>query len=221
MAGAACGFGYLAEPGHDDLLKMEAAILLAVGAGAIVLAGALRARDGARAEATRRFATLGRLLSVFGALLSTTAGLIHFAVIRQHFDEYWAYGAFFIAIGIFQLAWALAFAHGTRRWLLATGVVVNGLTAALWVTTRTIGSLVGPEAHEPVKAGFGDTLTTTFELLIVVTALVLWRKGVDWHRLHPQAYSTGTALVTEIVVAATAYGLFSAVGSAPFIPQAG
>src|SRR5215470_5750039 len=41
-------------------------------------------------------------------LLSVTAALIHLAVIEQHWAAYWLYGAFFIAVGLAQLAGAVA-----------------------------------------------------------------------------------------------------------------
>src|SRR5436309_8754168 len=43
----------------------------------------------------------GFRLVVFGAaLLSAGAAAIHFAVIEAHFEEWWGYGAFFVASGV-------------------------------------------------------------------------------------------------------------------------
>src|SRR5207245_514361 len=110
------------------------------------------------------------------ALLSMAAAVVHFAVIQQHFIVYWLYGAFFIAVGLFQLAWALAVLIRPSRLLYLAGATANVLTAAAWVLTRTIGPLVGPDAGSPEKVGFGDVVSTIFEVLIVGGCLALaWR----------------------------------------------
>src|SRR5919204_5338320 len=55
--------------------------------------------------ALRGAATRVHLLVVIAALLSAGAAAIHFAVIQDHFEEWWGYGVFFVASGIAQLAW--------------------------------------------------------------------------------------------------------------------
>src|SRR5262249_38683284 len=46
------------------------------------------------------------------------------------------------------------------------GVVGNALVVLTWIVTRTVGSLVGPAATAPARAGFGDLVATALQVLI-------------------------------------------------------
>jgi hypothetical protein len=150
------------------------------------------------------------LLVAAVALLSAGAAAIHFAVIQSHFDEWWGYGAFFVASGIAQLAWSLLVVASPARWVFWLGVAGNAAIVALWILTRTVGTIVGPGASEPEAVGLADVVATAFEIVIVVVALFAARRGLPrWHVLRAASW-----LVALAVLAFTTIGLLSAVGAA-------
>ncbi len=103
--------------------------------------------------------------------LSAGAGAIHLSVAGGHFHEYWLFGAFFVALGIAQVAWAALLAiHGPSRALLiaATG---NVAVVALWIASRTSGLPLGSHLGAPEALGFPDVTATLFEIVLVGCAL--------------------------------------------------
>ncbi len=105
------------------------------------------------------------------ATLSLGAGAIHFAVISEHFAEYWVFGVFFAALAWYQAIWAVLYALRPRRMLGSTAILVNAGTVALWLWTRTIGVPIGPKAGEVEPIGAPDVAATIFEVAIVVGLL--------------------------------------------------
>jgi hypothetical protein len=160
----------------------------------------------------------GTVAAVLG-LLSLAAALIHFAVIVQHWAEYWLYGAFFVAVGLAQAAWALAIAAAPARLLLWGGVAGNALVVLTWIVTRTVGALVGPAAATPARAGFGDLVATALQVLIVAGGIGLLsgrlRACTGWWAEHIRM------IAALIVVPFLVLALYSAVGGAPFVSMVG
>jgi hypothetical protein len=152
-------------------------------------------------------------------LLSGGAGLIHFAVIAEHFEEHWLFGTFFVVLGVFQMAWALAIVTHPARWLVVLGMVVNGGVVGIYLWSRLVGLPLGPEAGEAIPAGFGDVMATVFEVLIVVVSLPLLQARSE-PRLRLVAATTVTAVLSLAVAAVTALALISAAGGSIFIPPA-
>jgi hypothetical protein len=129
----------------------------------------LRPHDGPRGG--------GRATALLGlALLSAAAGAIHVAFAPAHMEESWTHGAFFAAVGLFQIGWALAVL--TRRSpAVVRSAVLNIGVIATWLVSRTIGvpfsDVEGTEA-----IGFADVTATAFEAVLVAGALALsvrWR----------------------------------------------
>ena len=112
--------------------------------------------------------------------------MIHFVVIPGHWDEYWAQGLFFIGAAIAQLLWAVWIVVAPSRLIFLAGAAGNAAIAALWVVTRTAGLPAGPGAGEREAVEFADTLATSFEVVLVIGALVLARtarvRPVFWPR---------------------------------------
>jgi hypothetical protein len=160
-----------------------------------------------------------RSIAAILGLLSMAAALIHFAVIEQHWAEYWLYGAFFIVAGLAQLAWALVIPAAPTRLLLWGGVLGNALVVITWIITRTAGSLVGPAATEAAKVGFGDLVSTALEALIVAGGLALLarRPRVPAERWAVHAPAIAALAVVPFLV----LSLYSAVGGSPFVSMAG
>jgi len=226
LGGIATAYGFLEGKGNHPSLKLGGAFLVAGLAAIIVLVDRsmlLRSSpDGRPIQDTALPGSDRRdLLRIALAFLSMAAALVHFAVIEQHFTEYWLYGAFFVAVGLFELIWALLVLAAPSRLLYWASVLVNTLTVAAYIVTRTVGLLVGPSAHETEKIGFGDLIATAFEAALVVgSVLLLFR---SWGRTRVRA-ATSEALIGTVAVGVTTLtvlALFSTVGGAPFVTPAG
>lgn len=109
------------------------------------------------------------------AAASAGAATIHFAVIGQHFEEWWLFGVFFVAVAAAQLVWMLAVVRHPTRGVYVVGVLGNALVAVTWVVSRTTGVPLGPEAGEPEPVGIADTVSTAFEVALVILTLLLLR----------------------------------------------
>ena len=109
------------------------------------------------------------------AVASAGAAAIHFAVIGQHFAEYWLFGVFFVVVALAQLGWVVAVVTNPTRLVYVVGALGNALIAVTWVISRTTGFPFGPGAGEPEPVGIADVVSTAFELVIVIGAVVLLR----------------------------------------------
>ncbi|NKZ06918.1 hypothetical protein [Actinomadura latina] len=115
----------------------------------------------------RRVAAIGSVLAAF----------IHYAVVPEHVNEWWAYGVFFSAVGMFQLVWAVLAYTGKERPLLLSGLAVNLGVLALWVVSRTAGLPFGPESGEAEAVGVLDVLSGVAELALVGGILLALRRS--------------------------------------------
>jgi hypothetical protein len=102
------------------------------------------------------------------ATLSLGAAAIHFAVIGEHFEEYWLFGLFFASLGWYQALWAVLYVLRPIPLLGSMAFVVNTGTVALWLWTRTVGVPIGPQAGELEPIGVPDAAASTFEVAIVL-----------------------------------------------------
>jgi hypothetical protein len=155
--------------------------------------------------------------AIAAALLSAGAASIHFAVIAHHLEEWWAFGVFFAAIGVAQLLWAVLVVASPSRLLIWLGVFGNAAIVALWIVTRTAGTLLGPDAYTPESVGVADTVATAFEFGVVFAGPWLAR-GVRSNRgvARRVAWTLG-----GLTWALTAVALLSVLGVAPgLIPRA-
>jgi len=112
------------------------------------------------------------------ASASAGAAAIHVAVIPEHVEEWWAFGLFFLATGVAQLVWAVMVVRSPSRFVISLGVLGNAAIVVLWIVTRTVGTLVGPEPHTPEQVGLTDAVATAFELVIAVTGA--WLAADGW-----------------------------------------
>ena len=138
---------------------------------------------------------------VFGvALFSAGAAAIHLAVAKTHFDEYTLFGLFFVGSGIAQLVWPMWLLLRPWRPLLALGAVGNGLIVPLWAVDRIWGLPLGPEHWKPDPVGFGDSVASAFELLVVAGCLGLLARGRGrpLRRLPATALVFATGLLTTL-----------------------
>ena len=110
--------------------------------------------------------------SLFPAVLSIGAGMIHAAVVPEHLAEYWVFGAFFILKAVFQLAWAVVVVRRPSAIVYTAGALINGAIIALWALSRTIGLPIGPEAWMPEPVTTVDVTATLMEVLLVVSVVL-------------------------------------------------
>ena len=106
---------------------------------------------------------------------SLGAGLVHLAVVQEHLDKWWLFGAFFAVLGVAQIGWAVAALARETPPMLRTVVYVNLAVVALWAATRTVGLPVGPQTWTPEAASRADVLCTLLEVGVAVTLLVAAR----------------------------------------------
>jgi hypothetical protein len=140
------------------------------------------------------------------ALLSAGAATIHLAAASSHFREWWAFGVFFVGSGVAQLVWALLTVRSPTPIVWWSGVLGNAAIIALWVLTRTVGTLVGPDAHTPEPIGVADAAASGLELAIVLAAVTCATARRSNRRL---AWS-----VAGLTLALTTLALFSVLGIA-------
>jgi hypothetical protein len=180
------------EEDEKDLLDAReglAALFLSILAIALVPIG-IRAGRSAEPSEVLRFAV---------AVASAGAATIHFAVIDQHFAEYWLFGVFFVAAALAQLVWVVAVVSNPTRTVYWIGALGNALIAMTWVISRTTGFPFGPEAGEPEPVSIADTVSTAFELAVVVGTLLLLR-GVELRRSWEMRFVRPVVAIAAIVI---------------------
>jgi hypothetical protein len=146
------------------------------------------------------------LLTYLVASAATGAAAIHYAVVAEHFDEWWGFGLFFLASAVAQLVWAVVVVASRSRLLIWLGVIGNAAIVVLWIVTRTVGTLVGPEPATPEPIGVADSVATAFELTIVVAGTWLARSV----RMRPALSSWRPAwVVSGVTLLLTSVALLS------------
>ena len=80
------------------------------------------------------------------AAAAVGSAILHFGYASAHFDEYWAYGAFFVAVAWFQLAAAAGILLRPSRGVLVAAGLLNAGVALGVAPSRTVGVAVGPNA---------------------------------------------------------------------------
>jgi len=112
--------------------------------------------------------------------LSVVAGLLHLAVMPEHFEEWLGYGLFFLAVALAQLAYPVPLLRRpSSRAVLVAGIVGNALIIGLWAVTRTIGVPLGPEAGEVEAVGLVDSVSKLVELGLIGCLLLLLRDALQ------------------------------------------
>lgn len=137
-------------------------------------------------------ATLGLLSSLLldtrrmvytAEVLSLGLALAYLWVAQERYTEWWGFGAFFLALGMFQGLYCLGLSHlGGRLSFLVGGIVANLSVVILWAVTRTIGtpyirttSIESSELRIGKTEGVGilDLGATTMEVALIVVLTIL------------------------------------------------
>jgi hypothetical protein len=137
------------------------------------------------------------------ALLSAGAAVIHATVIVAHFREWWLYGTFFAVAASAQLIWTLLIIRRPSRSLLVVGATGNAIVVFLWLLTRITGLPVGPEPWTPESFSLVDVAASVFEVVLVVTAVMMLRRNALPERTRVHLERPQVAVFTGAVVAFT------------------
>jgi FtsP/CotA-like multicopper oxidase with cupredoxin domain len=109
--------------------------------------------------------------SYSAALLTLGVAAIHFAVAPEHFDEYFAYGFFFVSVGLAQLGLAVAIVVAPSRRLFLIAAGGTAAVIAIWLISRTFGLPIGPGRGKPEPVGLVDLQATLMEAISIVLFL--------------------------------------------------
>jgi hypothetical protein len=107
------------------------------------------------------------------AILSVAAGYVHLAYTESHWEDWWAYGLFFLATGVGQLLFGPLILRWPRPGVIALGIAGNLAIVGMYVYSRTEGIPFGPHARVVEKAGAVDLATTAVEIVLVVLLLLM------------------------------------------------
>lgn len=89
------------------------------------------------------------------AFLSVAAGAIHLALAPEHLRHWWVFGTFFLAVGAFQLAYALAVLWRPTWPVALVGIGTNVTVVLIYVASRTVGLPIVPPAPDGAAEGHG------------------------------------------------------------------
>lgn len=146
--------------------------------------------------------TDSRLAAHCAALASLGAAAIHFGVVPAHWREWALAGAFFAALGGFQLIWAALVLVRTTTPVLAAGIALNVGAVALWALSRTDGAPFGPHSWEPEMVQTADLCALLLQTYVVMGACWIWYRGLDG--VPMSVLVSGPILVSAIGVIALA-----------------
>lgn len=101
------------------------------------------------------------------AFMLAAAGLVHLALMPEHFAAWWVFGALFAAAAGLQLVTAVVLLRRPTRPAIVWACVLNAGIVGVGVLSRATGLPFGPEAGDPEALGWMDALTTLDELLLI------------------------------------------------------
>ena len=119
--------------------------------------------------------------------LSVAAGLVHGALTDAHFQEWWAFGVFFMLAATAQGLYGFAIlashimngASIADRWspralraFLAAGIVGNGALVLTYVASRTVGALGDVEPWDAL-----GVFTKLLEVALIGVLLAIFRSS--------------------------------------------
>jgi hypothetical protein len=108
--------------------------------------------------------------------LSLLAAWVHLAYTASHWQDWWAYGAFFLGMGVFQGLCVPAIVRWPRSAPVALATIAGNLgIVGMYVLSRTAGIPMGPHEGVVEEAGAIDLAVTAAELAIVVCLITQLR----------------------------------------------
>ena len=80
-------------------------------------------------------------------MLAAYAGLAHLVAAPEHFASWWPAGAFFVAVGLGQLAYVVTAVRRPSALAIAATLFLNLGVVLVYVASRTVGVGIGPSTH--------------------------------------------------------------------------
>ena len=81
--------------------------------------------------------------------------------LRSTSPSWWPAGAFFVAVGLFQLAYVLTAVRRPSALAVAATLLLNLGVLLVYVASRTVGIGVGPSSHKPHKGSNRSVRSTS------------------------------------------------------------
>ncbi len=149
------------------------------------------------------------LVQVTVAAVTGGAALIHFAVVQEHWEEYWLIGLFFAVIGCLQAILAVMVLARRNQGIYRAVAFVSLSLMAVWWYSRMVGVPIGPHKGMLEDARFADILCTEFETVGLVGAVMLTWPGL----VRRQARAWTISLASVAVAASVAWMTNAAIAS--------
>jgi hypothetical protein len=125
-----------------------------------------------RSPPTRARVAAGRLRGIVPTLVGASAA-IHLSVVAPHLDDSRLAAAFFVAIGLWQAAWAVRLVRDPSRTVLVTGIAGSSLILVVWALSRTTGLPVGPDPWTREAVGAADLVASGCEVSAILGSVLL------------------------------------------------
>ena len=107
------------------------------------------------------------------AVLSVGCGYVHFAYTASHWRDWWAYGLFFLATGLFQVLYGPVVMRRPTMPVALVGIAANLSIVGMYFLSRTDGVPIGPHVGVKERVGAVDFTTTAAEIVIVGALLLV------------------------------------------------
>jgi hypothetical protein len=148
------------------------------------------------------------------ALLSMfAAGVLHLAIIPEHWSHAPAHGLFFLGAGLLQIAWSAIYWRRPTSGMLRSGFVVAFTLILLWAITRW---LPAPFGHGPEHIDLPGLATKGCELICSMALIGL---GLSNAAIRParSAWKTLLAMLAlALMLTGVTYG--TALAAEPLFP---
>jgi hypothetical protein len=117
---------------------------------------------------------------VAASALAVSAGVLHFVLAPAHLAEARAQGIFFLALGIGQIGWGMAFLRNPTPHRYLAGVVVTFvMSASMYVLTRFVAAPFSEEAEAFDVIGVATLACETGGALVLIwhglASAISWR----------------------------------------------
>jgi hypothetical protein len=143
---------------------------------------------------------------VAGAVgLMIVAGLIHLAIVPIHWTHAPIHGAFFVLMGLIQIAWGIAFWRQPSMTLYRLGVLLAGALITLWLITHF---LPAPFEHEPGSIDTYGIICKIAEGLGIATLVAIVVTRTTSPEMRRSAWRMAALLgLAAFVIGWAAYGV--------------
>jgi hypothetical protein len=137
--------------------------------------------------------------------LMVVAGLTHLIVVPIHWAHAPIHGAFFVLMGLVQIAWGLAFWRRPSLALYRLGVILAGGLITLWLITRF---LPAPFEHEPGAIDLSGIICKVAEALGIAILVAIVVTGTPSPEMRRSAWRMAAILgLAAFLIGWAAYGL--------------